>query len=106
MRYLYKKDFTDLEGYGVHRCHRIINEYTKVHIWYHRGQYKGYTYIIKLMRVYSPRSYQQQVPFYKVYNIIKQARLDANSKFHPEVDYIRGIKYSLYDCMNYLNAMD
>ena len=37
--------------YCIYRCNRIINEHTQAHVWYYRGQYKGYTYVIKLVRI-------------------------------------------------------
>lgn len=102
MRYLRRTHFNDLEGYCIYRCNKIINEYTQIHIWYYRGQYKGYTHIIKLMRITKPSSYEK-IPYYKIHNMLKKVRLDISQRYHTNQDYMRGIRYSLYDCINYLN---
>ena len=82
-----------------------MNEYTQVRIWYFRGQFKGYSYIIKVMRKTKPDMYGR-IPYYVLYNTLKKARLDSTQRYHSKVDYTKGIQYSLYDCINYLAGMD
>ena len=104
MRYLRRIHFNDLEGYCIYRCNKIMNEYTHVRIWYYRGQFKGYSYVIKLVRKTKPNSYEK-VPFHEIYNHLKKARIDINSRYHSQLDYTKGIEYSLYDSINYLNGI-
>ena len=105
MRYLQRKHFNELEGYCIYRCNKIIKEHTQVQIWYYRGQFKGYSYIIKVMRKTKPDNFGR-VPYYEVYKVLKKARLDSTQRYHPKTDYTKGIQYSLYDCINYLSGMD
>lgn len=106
MKKLYRRHFNDLEGYCTHKCTKLMNEYKSVQVWYYRGQYKGYIYVIKLMRKTKPSYSDSSVPFYVVYNHLKQAKTTIIKQYHKEAEYINGIKHSLYDCINYLNEMD
>ena len=75
MRYLHRKHFNELEGYCIYRCNKIIKEHTQVQIWYYRGEFKGYSYIIKVMRKTKPDNYGR-VPYYEVYKVLKKSILD------------------------------
>jgi len=106
MRYLYTRHLSDLEGYCIHRCNRIINEHTQAHVWYYRGQYKGYTYVIKLVRVTKKKlTMFSGIPFNEMHKNIKNARIEVGKIYHTQSDFTKGIKFSLYDCINYLNEI-
>ena len=102
MRYLYKNHFDELEGYCISRCKKVVNEHSQVHIWYYRGQYKGYSYVLKVIRT----NKQPKVPFHIVYNMLKRARAEVEGKYHHKREYVGGISDSIYDCMYYLNSLD
>lgn len=104
MRYLYKQHFTDIEGYCVARCKKIVLEHTSSKLWYYRGLYKGYSYVMKVSRYYKLK--RSSIPYFVIQNLLKESRHKAINKFHPEPDYQRGISEALYDCMNYTQSFN
>ena len=104
MRNLKKDDLNDIESYCKSRCSKIVCEYKNEHIHYYRGLYKGYLFTNKLARYF--KMHNKEIPFYLIYNLIKEKKRKIQYEYHPNSGYIAGIVEAMYDVQNYLNGID
>lgn len=101
MHNLTPSELKDFINYSKNRCTKIVSEHTNDNIYYYRGLYKGYIYIIKLINhLLTNRINIKRI---ELYNIIKLQKNNIVGKYHKEQNYIKGITNSLYDCLNYIS---
>lgn len=101
MIYIQQHILKDIENYSSFRCRKIIEEYNTNKIYYYRGQYKGYIYIVKMIK--SLIAHNSRLKRFELYNHIKSQKNIVLSKYHPQNDFKSGIVDSLYDIMNYIS---
>lgn len=103
MKYLETKDINDIENYCKSRCKKIINEYNKSSITYHRGLYKGYMFGISIVRHISNE--KRKTTDTRLYKLFKDEKLRIQSTYIKDGDLNRGLLDSLYDLMNYASSL-
>lgn len=91
----------DLNHYCKHRCQHIIFNLHSEDVYYYKGQYKGYLYVIKLTSFM--QKYKLQPEPKELYHLIKLQKNSMLGKYHKEPLYIKGILNALYDCLNYIS---
>lgn len=101
MQYLTSSQLKDLNNYCKNRCQNIILNLNNKKLYYHRGQYKGYTYILKLSSNLLSKNIRMKPQ--ELYNYIKIQKNNLLGKYHKESSYIQGMLDSLYDCLNYIS---
>lgn len=101
MYYLTKSALNDLNNYCKNRCQNIILNIDSNNLYYHRGQYKGYIYILKLSSHILSKKIQMKPQ--ELYNYIKIQKNNLLGRYHKDPSYIQGILDSFYDCLNYIS---
>jgi hypothetical protein len=101
MIYIQKHSLQDTLDYTTYRCRKIIGEHSTIKIHYYRGQYKGYIYIVKMLKYLI--AHKCKIRHFELYNHIKTQKNIVMSKYHPQNDFKNGIRDSLYDILNYIS---
>lgn len=86
MHCLSKTVLIDLNNYCKNRCQNIILNIDSSKIYYNRGQYKGYVYILKLTNHII--SHNVKIKNRELYNYIKLQKNNLLSRYHKEKSYI------------------
>lgn len=102
MYYLSLTQIKDLNDYCKNRCQNILLNKDSDNIYYCRGQYKGYIYIIKLTHQLMAKNIKFKRE--ELYNYIKVQKNNLLGKYHKEPSYIKGILDSFYDCLNFIST--
>lgn len=102
-RYLQFYELEDLNSYCKSRCQKIIQEHTIPKVNYYRGQYKGYTYGIKVSS--NIKNKKLYITHRKLYIIFKDAKHDILAKYLSDPEFKKGLLNSLYDLMNYVSMI-
>lgn len=101
MFYVSEATLKDLNNYCKNRCQNIILDIDSTKIYYYRGRYKGYMYIIKLTHYLLLKNIKLRPN--ELYAFIKLQKNQIFNNYHKEQSFIQGILDSLYDCMNYIS---
>lgn len=103
--YLETYEIKDIKSYCQNRCIKIVNEKLnqKEQLQYHRGNYKGYLYGIKVCN--NLLNQNIKLKKYELYHLKEQKR---RSLYNCNITggFSSGLKDSFYDLLNYISIKE
>ena len=102
-QYLETYEIKDIKSYCQNRCIKIVNEKLnqKEQLQYHRGNYKGYLYGIKVCN--NLLNQNIKLKKYELYNHLKEQKIKSMYNCKIRGGFSTGLIDCFYDLMNYIS---